>query len=173
MKQNKISLRKATISDVQEFAHIKAEAYADDRSKSKPSENNIPEWYNGEWYIGLGILNESEAMKIISNFDSYIIVLDNAVIGGFWIHCELENSLSIEDFCILPFYQGNGYGTQALYLLENLYEKNKVWKLSTPYFCIRNRHLYEKVGYQQVGRCSSNTVILYEKHIGKLNEQIT
>lgn len=91
-------------------------------------------------------------------------MLDNTEIGGFWLHCESEHSLSIEDLCILPDYQGNGYGALALKLLENLYAENKVWKLSTPYFCIRNRHLYEKVGYQQVGSCSSNTVILYEKH---------
>jgi GNAT superfamily N-acetyltransferase len=167
MKQNRISLRKATISDARQFAYIKAEAYADDRLKSKPSQDNIPEWYDGEWYIGLGIFNENEAIRIIDIYDSYLIMLDDIEIGVLWLRSEAENSLSIEDFCILPIYQGNGYGTKALYILECIYEDIHVWVLSTPIFCVRNRHLYEKIGYKQVGKCSKDTVILYEKRINR------
>lgn len=47
MNQKELRLSRATLNDVHQFAEIKAEAYSDDRSKSKPSENLIPEWYNG------------------------------------------------------------------------------------------------------------------------------
>lgn len=167
MNREVICLRKATLDDVHQFAIIKADAYQDDRSKSIPPEDSVPEWYNGEWFIGLGILNENEAIRIISNYESYLIMLGDTAIGGFWLHSEKENTLSLEDFCILPSWQGKGYGTRALHLLEKNYPENKVWRLRTPFFCKRNRHLYEKVGYKQVGLCSMNTVILYEKQIDR------
>jgi len=69
----------------------------------------------------------------------------------------------LEDFCILPVYPGKGYGTKVLKLIEELYPHNKIWTLGTPYFCTRNRYLYEKVGYQYVETCSNNTVIIYKK----------
>ncbi|MFT4144419.1 MAG: GNAT family N-acetyltransferase [Mobilitalea sp.] len=165
MKKEILYLRKATIDDVHQFAAIKAEAYQDDRARSIPPKDNTPEWYDGEWYIGLGIINEKEAQRIIETYESFIILLKDKVIGGFWVHEEKENTLTLEDFCILPEYQGKGYGTRALYLLEQQFPRNNVWTLSTPFFCKRNRHLYEKVGYTQVGQCSNNTVILYEKCI--------
>jgi RimJ/RimL family protein N-acetyltransferase len=167
MNQEVISLRKATLDDVLQFAIIKADSYQDDRSKSIPPEDSVPEWYNGEWYIGLGILNENEANRIIGSYESYLIMIGDTAIGGFWLHSEKENTLSLEDFCILPSWQGKGYGTRALYLLEQHFQENKVWMLRTPIFCNRNRHLYEKVGYKQIGLCSKNTVILYEKQIDR------
>ena len=53
MIQSKINLRRADLLDAKQFAYIKAEAYADDRLKSKPDEDNVPEWYDGEWYQGV------------------------------------------------------------------------------------------------------------------------
>lgn len=75
------------------------------------------------------------------------------------------HKLTIEDFCILPQYQGKGYGTEVLGLIEELYSDNKIWTLDTPCFCKRNRHLYEKMGYKSIGTCSNDTVILYKKCI--------
>lgn len=75
------------------------------------------------------------------------------------------HKLTIEDFCILPQYQGKRYGTEVLGLIEELYSDNKIWTLDTPCFCKRNRHLYEKMGYKSIGTCSNDTVILYKKCI--------
>ena len=163
MVQSKINLMRADLLDAKQFAYIKAEAYADDRLKSKPYEDKVPDWYNGEWYKGLAIIDETEATRLIENYYCYMILLEQTPIGIFWLHHETEDSLSLEDFCILPIYQGKGYGTKVLMLIEELYPSNNIWTLGTPYFCTRNRHLYEKVGYQYVGTASNNTVILYKK----------
>lgn len=163
MIKSKINLRRADLLDVKKFAYIKADAYVDDRLKCKPDEDNIPDWYNGEWYQGLAIINETEATRLIENYYCYMILLEDTPIGIFWLHHETTDSLALEDFCILPVYQGKGYGTRVLKLIEELYPNNKIWTLGTPYFCTRNRYLYEKVGYQYVGTASNNTVILYKK----------
>lgn len=163
MSQSNINLRRADLIYAKQFAYIKAEAYADDRLKSKPDENNVPGWYNGEWYKGLAIVDETEAIGLLEKYYCYMILLEETPIGIFWLHHETEDSLSLEDFCILPAYQGKGYGTKVLKLIEELYPNNKIWTLGTPYFCTRNRHLYEKVGYQYAGTASNDTVILYKK----------
>lgn len=163
MCQSKINLRKADLVDAKQFAHIKAQTYADDQLKCKPDEKNVPEWYYGEWYQGLALIDETEAIRLIENYYCYMILLEKKPIGIFWLHHETEDSLSLEDFCILPEYQGKEYGTKVLKLIEELYPHNKIWTLGTPYFCARNRHLYEKVGYLYVEACSNNTVILYKK----------
>lgn len=43
-----LKIRKADLSDVKQFAYIKATAYADDRVKTKPEKDKIPDWYDGE-----------------------------------------------------------------------------------------------------------------------------
>lgn len=165
MGQKKLSLREATVEDIHQFAMIKAKAYSEDREKTKPMPGQIPEWYDGEWYVGLGIVDEVEAKRLIENEDCYIIILEQVPIGIFWLHKEEKDSYSLEDFCILPEYQGKGYGSETLTLIEQLHPNNHKWMLSTPEFCTRNRYLYEKMGYQMVGTCSKGTVILYEKEI--------
>lgn len=165
MKDSTISIRRATMADIHIFAEIKAEAYSDDRKKTDLSEDQKPSWYDEEWYVGLGILNQEEAKRIINEHDSYLIQLERKEIGGLWLLKDSQDSLTLEDFCILPQYQNKGYGTVALDLLEKMYPDYKVWKLDTPKFCVRNQHLYEKMGYEKTGMVANNTVVLYEKHI--------
>ncbi|WP_167957536.1 GNAT family N-acetyltransferase [Anaerosporobacter faecicola] len=158
-----LSLRKAESKDSLLFATIKAAAYDDDRSKSIPVPDQIPDWYYGTWYTGLCIPDEAEALRLFENYDCYLLLLQDKPIGIFWLHQEEASSLTLEDFCILPAYQNKGYGTAALHLIEEQFPENPVWQLSTPTFCFRNRHLYEKLGYQQIGTASNGSVILYEK----------
>ncbi len=163
-----ISVRKVEKSDLEEFTSIKAKAYADDRTKTIPLPQETPKWYDGEWYVGLGIPNRAENERLFEQFECYMICAKENVIGIFWLHCEEENSLTVEDLCILPEEQGKGYGSQALKCIEELYPENKRWLLTTPCFCKRNRHLYEKNGYVNIGLVAENTVIMYEKSIKKL-----
>ena len=156
-------IRKVEENDIEDFTRIKALAYADDRKKTIVEEKDKPKWYDGEWYVGLGIPNIDENRRLMKEFECYMICLDDIPIGIFWLHVEEEASLTLEDFCILPDYQGKGYGTEGLYLIEKSFSDNRRWMLSTPCFCKRNCHLYEKVGYKVIGYASDNTVVLYEK----------
>ena len=47
MNVSNINLRRADLLDAKQFAYIKAKTYADDKLKSMPDEDNVPEWYNG------------------------------------------------------------------------------------------------------------------------------
>lgn len=67
---------------------------------------------------------------------------------------------------IRPEYQNKGIGNQAIFLVEKRYPNALTWSLQTPEADERNRHLYEKYGYQEDGRVEVNeflTLIQYKK----------
>ena len=94
---------------------------------------------------------ESEE-EIINKFKAYKIMLDSVIIGAFFLIPVNENQARFEDFVIKPEYQGNGYGTKTLQILEEMHPDITAWYLSTPVFSIGNQHLYEKCGYKEIDR---------------------
>lgn len=94
---------------------------------------------------------ESE-IDIIKNLIAYKILLDEKIIGAFFIIPQGEDKMQFEDFIIHPDYQGKGYGYYVLQLVEKQYSSIKEWHLSTPVFSVGNQHLYEKFGYVEVSR---------------------
>lgn len=165
MTSEGLRIQKLSEKEVDVFTNIKASAYADDRLKVTFDDMEKPKWFDGEWYVGLGIPNPEETRRLMNDFSCYLIYLGEDPIGIFWVHVEEENSLTLEDFCILPEYQGRGYGTESLQFIEEYFDDNKRWLLTTPCFCKRNCHLYEKNGYRRIGYVSENTVVVYEKKI--------
>lgn len=153
-------IQKATINEVNLITDIKTKAFRDEKERFKPSEDNIPDWFYDEWYIDL-----SENMRLINEYYVYVLVANEKIIGTFWLHDIDEETIELEDFCILPEHQGLGYGYQALTMMEKLFQYKNRWILGTPAYSFRNHYLYEKAGYHKVGTKSSGTVYLYEKHI--------
>jgi len=70
--------------------------------------------------------------------------------------------------CLLPEWQGMGYGGAALRLLEATYPETCQWALDTPAASVRNRHFYEKAGFSEVERTVTDTgfeLIVFEKRL--------
>ena len=70
--------------------------------------------------------------------------------------------------CILPAWQGRGLGGQALCLLEAAYPEVCQWALDTPAANPRNRHFYEKAGYQEIERTVTDEgleLVVFEKRL--------
>lgn len=105
---------------------------------------------------------ESE-LDIIDRFWAYKILLDNEIIGAFFLYPEGTEIIHFEDFVIEPKYQGKGYGYKVLCNVQELYPQIREWKLSTPIFSVGNQHLYKKFGYIEIARDSDE--IFYSKII--------
>lgn len=105
---------------------------------------------------------ESE-LDIIDRFWAYKILLDNEIIGAFFLYPEGTEIIHFEDFVIEPKYQGKGYGYKVLCTVQELYAQIREWKLSTPIFSVGNQHLYKKFGYVEIARDSDE--IFYSKII--------
>jgi ribosomal protein S18 acetylase RimI-like enzyme len=72
--------------------------------------------------------------------------------------------------CLLPAWQGRGYGAEALRLLEAEYPAAALWEVDTPADSARNLHFYRKVGYRVVGKVEGSErpeLALLEKRISR------
>lgn len=85
------------------------------------------------------------------NTTAYIFQLDNINVGWVRVAEIEENIYRISALCVLPEYQNKGVAQEALKQIENYYPNAKKWSLHTILQEKGNCHLYEKIGYVQVG----------------------
>lgn len=153
----------AEIKDAQEINHIKTEAYRDEKKRFGPWQSRKqggPDWYHDEWYN-----NIDETKHLIESYYYFKIIRNDEIIGCFWLHDIDDNTIELEDFCIAPEHQNNGYGSETLKIMEEIFPLKRKWILSTPFYSVRNQHLYEKSGYKKIGENVNNMIFLYEKKI--------
>lgn len=155
-----LKIEKARIEDAEIISEIKTKAYRDEKERFKPEDSKIPKWFYDEWYIDL-----PENIRLINKHYVYILTVNEVVIGTFWLRDVDEDTVELEDFCILPEHQGIGYGYKALCIMEEMFSEKKRWILGTPFYSLKNHYLYEKAGYKRVGTAANETVFLYEKLI--------
>lgn len=150
----------ASIEDASIITQIKTAAYNDEKKRFGPWKNvgEGPKWYIDEWYNDI-----DETEHLIIKFHYYKLVEGDEIIGCFWLH-DIDNAtMELEDLCIHPSHKGKGYGYMALLHMESMYPEKKTWKLGTPFYSVRNHHLYQKAGYVKTGETAENMVFLYEK----------
>jgi ribosomal protein S18 acetylase RimI-like enzyme len=103
------------------------------------------------------------------NSDAYIFKLKQKYIGYVRIDQRNPDKYSISDLCILPNYQGNGYAQYVLKEIEKMYPRAVEWSLVTIKEEKRDCHLYEKLGYEQMGILQKvnewMTFVLYKKSV--------
>ena len=155
-----LKIIRASVDDVAFIAEIKTMAYRDEKERFRPEDDKIPKWFYSEWYVDM-----PENIRLIKEYYVYRLTVNEVTIGTFWVHDVDVDTIELEDFCILPQYQGFGYGYEALNMMEGMFIKKKKWILGTPFYSLKNHYLYEKAGYKKVGTTSNETVILYEKLI--------
>lgn len=131
-----ITIKRAVIEDARLITEIKTRAY-NQEINTYLGRDGGPKGYNQV---------ESEE-KIIKNLIAYKILLEEKIIGAFFLIPIDEISMRFEDFVIDPCYQNKGYGYETLQKVEEAYPEIKKWYLSTPKFSVGNQHLYEKFGY--------------------------
>lgn len=144
----------ATIKDANLITKIKTKAYDDEMVNFGP-DHDISEIWGPQWYS-----DPKGTERLISEFYYYKILVDNDVIGCFWLQTVGEDAVELEDFCILPEFQNKGYGLRSLIEMESLFPDKKKWILGTPYYSIKNHYLYEKAGYVKIGE-SENKVCIF------------
>ncbi|MBZ9689691.1 GNAT family N-acetyltransferase [Clostridium estertheticum] len=150
-----INLVKAEVVDSKIITEIKKLAYNDETRRFGPGRDGGPPGYE----------SEEETQYLIKNHLFYKIMLDNKIIGFFWLHGDDSKFYELEDLCIHPEYHNKGFGFKSMKLMEELHPHIKKWVLGTPYYSVRNQHLYEKIGYKKTGQTEDDFLFLYEKLI--------
>ncbi len=102
----------------------------------------------------------------------YKILDDDEIIGGIYIHAIDDNHYELTTIFIDPKVQNRGIGQKAMLFLEKEFPNITKWTLDTPSVCVRNHHVYEKMGYKKVeeillDEVTSLYLYLYEKTINR------
>jgi len=84
--------------------------------------------------------------------DCYFVDLNGESIGYIRIYRFDEFSCRLSQMAIMPNFQGNGYAQQAIHELEALYPHIVNWELDTIKQESKLCYLYEKMGYQRMGK---------------------
>lgn len=85
------------------------------------------------------------------NTTAYMFQLDNVNVGFVRVAEIEEDTFRISALCVLPEYQNRGIAQEALTQIESYYPNAQKWSLHTILQEKGNCHLYEKMGYIQVG----------------------
>ena len=96
---NMISIKRAEKADAEEITQIKIAAFNKEINTYLGRDGGPP-----------GYDRVESELDIIENHLAYKILLDERIIGGFFLYYEGDDILHFEDFVINPEYQGNGYG---------------------------------------------------------------
>lgn len=142
-----LTLQEMTATDFDHYIHIVVPAYAQDKIKS------------GAWKkeVALKLSEETFATHLPQQQETpdeylYTILLNNQVIGYVWFHFNpVENDAAfLYDFLIIASHQNQGYGTQAMTLIENQARIAGAKTLALHVFAHNERavHVYQKNGFQ-------------------------
>lgn len=108
-----------------------------------------------------------EMVERIQQDECYKFVEDGQCAGGMVVFDMGQGHFHLGVIFIAPDWQNRGIGTQAIAFIEQAYPASR-WTLDTPTWATRNRHFYEKLGYENVGEGNDGTpVIHYEKRIAR------
>lgn len=98
----------------------------------------------------------------------YWIIFNGEKVGEIWIGTDNETAKLVRLF-VLKDYQNKGIAAQAILLAEQIFSDRPRWWLNTIKEEKNNCHLYEKLGYRQIGsekRINKRmTIIEYEKEL--------
>lgn len=102
------------------------------------------------------------------NMFMYFIICDDMPVGQIWI-VKKDDMCKLARIFVLKQYQNKGIATQAILQAEQLFNDRQRWWLDTIKEEKNNCHLYEKLGYRQIGKEKKinkrMTIIEYEKEI--------
>ena len=79
------------------------------------------------------------------------LVAEGVTVGFVITRPQTDTARWLGCLCIAPAWQGRGYGSLALQLVEQAYPNVVQWGLDTPAAKKENRRFYERAGYRVVG----------------------
>jgi len=95
---------------------------------------------------------EDKMREMIENAYVYKITDGETIIGDIIVRKRDGGERYLRVLAVIPEYQSKGVGGMAIRHIESDHPEATVWTLITPEGSARNRHFYEKHGYQIVGQ---------------------
>lgn len=132
-----IGVEKVSVEDIMEINRIQKLAFKDSYDKYS--------------FCPAYEATDEQVISFLEKANAYKILLDEKIIGSIFICKISDNHYELNTISIHPQFQNTGIGGKVISLIEKLHSNVLTWTLSTPDADYRNRHLYEKLDYIQVG----------------------
>jgi len=151
-----LQLLPATSADYPVLAAVVQDAFEED----KLAYGRGPGLYeNPEGLLPMLERGSADVLKLVAEEETIGMVITVAKTpNARWLGC----------LCLLPAWQGRGYGRQALQMVEEAYPNVYQWGLDTPTLKQRNRRFYECAGYRVVGESEAwegFKLLVFEKRL--------
>lgn len=114
-----IYIEEAQTGDAEKIIDIRRQAYTDEDNRFG-CKNGLCLSYIGDKKFIYWCMNR---------YLLYKIMLDDIVIGSFWLDHETDDRPShfeLQDFCILPQYHNKGYGKAVIDIMEKTHSDIKI-----------------------------------------------
>ncbi len=148
-----IQLTRAAGEDATALTELSRRAFEADVNYGAPGPGGPPGYDDVGWQ-----------RAAIGAADYYVILLDEAAIGGIIAYPTGPGAFELGRIYIAPEWQNRGLGAQAMALLWPLYPQAEVWRLDTPAWNHRTRHFYAREGFVETG-VTDQGLVLFERRM--------
>ena len=166
---NEIRVTKADIRDLDDICMLF------EKATRNMTENKIHQWdelYPNREIISEDILNSQMYLGMIEDRIASVFVVnqqsDPEYIVGSWKY-EGSSYAVVHRLCVDPQFQKMGVGTKTMQIIEDMQKKAGIAAIRLDAFSLNPYalHMYEKLGYNRVGKVNWRTGLfyLYEKLI--------
>lgn len=139
-----LTIEKATINDAEILTEIKKRTF-DEEAKKWLSEDEE----NVDFNIQPPGYSSIEMNKyMIKELNYYKLIFDEIIVGGIIVTVSGKSFGRIDRIFVDPIYQGRGFGSRAINLVEKEFLDVRKWELETSSRQINNHYFYKKMGYK-------------------------
>ena len=135
-----IHFEQAHMEDAKALALVSWHAFDHDIHYGAPRVSGPPGYKAGRW--------QSRMMR---QGRYYKILADEQLVGGLVVFRKKPDHYELGRIFLLPEFQNQGIGAQAMHFIELSFPEVHRWTLVTPRWNRRNQHFYEKMGYRRIG----------------------
>jgi len=140
VKSDGVSLKRATVEDVETLTAVQTRTFVDDRRLVPPGGTLAgPPGFDSVTWNRRVIENDRAAY--------YKVLLGEKIIGGLILIDAGNGKWELGRIYIDPGHQNRGFGQQTVRRMYRLHPHVRRWRLGTPEWASRNRHFYEKMGF--------------------------
>ncbi|ETT86858.1 GNAT family N-acetyltransferase [Viridibacillus sp. FSL R5-0477] len=140
-----LTIEKATMNDAKILTEIMKKTF-DREAKKWLSEEEAYADYNIQ-PPGYASIEMNKYM--IKELNYYKVIIDEIIVGGIIVTVSGRSFGRIDRIFIDPIYQGKGFGSRAISLVEKEFYDVRKWEFETSSRQINNHYFYKKKGYEK------------------------
>jgi len=147
----RIQFQRATAADVDQLIEVQNKSFYSDYMKY----GECPGYHH----------TKESMTDIVQNRIVYKMICDDQTVGDIIVRDNEDHTYFLGCLCVIPEYENQGIGQQAIHYLEHEFPSATRWSLETPEDKSRNHYFYKKMGFEIIKEYMHGSVriVLFER----------